>query len=328
VIVDPPELRFVKAAIEKERALVEELTRVDERGEDDSHIPEAHLPAFFGTYPHLMLALDFDEYVVLEAPDKWRSDSSLMVASEYGVDITALVYRIESIYRETSSGAWYIFDGLTWPGSQTPLDGLHFLGPTRTRVFEVEQWLDQLAKFVEQPDSKTRTLWLPGRWTPTSQKDRRSVLKETVDPVISALQGSGRNLRDLHWRELEEVVAELLADRGLEIDVTPRTRDGGRDIVARGELVPGEPMQIAIEVKQKAVVGLEDVQRALYANSAYPALMLATAGTFSAGVVREREANSMRLFLKDGMALRQWLTVSRGPTEFATRRSRVARRNV
>ena len=74
----------------------------------------------------------------------------------------------------------------------------------------------------------------------------------------------------------------------MEVSVTKRTRDGGRDIIARGELIPGEPSMLAVEVKQKAVVGIEDVQRALKANEDYPALLLATAGRFQCrGAPRE-----------------------------------------
>jgi hypothetical protein len=38
-------------------------------------------------------------------------------------------------------------------------------------------------------------------------------------------------------------------------------------------------------------------------------VMIATAGRFSSGAVRERgrERNALRLFLKDGIALRRWL---------------------
>ena len=59
-------------------------------------------------------------------------------------------------------------------------------------------------------------------------------------------------------------------------------------------------MVIAVEVKQKPIVGLHNVQRDLQANQDFPALMLATAGRFSAGVVNEKrcERNDFRLIRK------------------------------
>lgn len=94
----------------------------------------------------------------------------------------------------------------------------------------------------------------------------------------------------------------------MAISVTPRINDGGRDILARGELF-GEPLTIAVEVKQKRIVPVSDARAALYANRHLPVLMLATSGSFSAGVIKEkaREENRLRLLLKDGIALSQWI---------------------
>ena len=116
-------------------------------------------------------------------------------------------------------------------------------------------------------------------------------------------------MADLTWRQLEELVAELLRSRGMEISLTKRSHDGGRDVVARGELIPGEPTVLAVEVKKKPVVGIYDVQRALRANEDFPALLVATSGRFSGGVIREkaRNRNQLRLYLKDGLALSQWI---------------------
>jgi hypothetical protein len=311
MLVASTELSFVESALAADRQLDAALEAADERGEPDEHIGESQVPTFFGRFPHLILALDFDEYVVLNKTESENTHPYWKSASAYGVDDTALVYSTESIYRSVRNGAWYILDGLTPAGQFSPHEALHFIGPGRTMAFPVDEWLMNLAKMVENGDPRPRALWLPGRWTPTFQQRQREALKDAVDPILGALTSGCMALHDLHWRELEEVVAELLAQRGLEIEVTPCSHDGGRDVVARGELIPGEPLQLAIEVKQKPVVGLADVQRALYANRKYPALMVATAGTFSAGVVQERirEENSMRLFLKDGTALQQWLGV-------------------
>lgn len=305
MIVTPRELAFAESALENERTVLERLEDIDDYERDGIGEP---LTAFFGRHPHLMLVLGFDEYAVLERPDVICKDPFHEVASPYGVDSTALVYDTESLYRSRKSGAWYIFDGLTDPGQFSPFEALHFLGAEH-KAFAVEAWMRELAGLVEAADSSHRALWLRGCWTPVWQRQQRKALRGVVDPILAGLRAQTLDLRELHWRELEELVAELLASRGFEVDVTPRSGDGGRDVVARGEPVPGEPLQIAVEVKQKPVVGLADVQRALYANQAYPALMVATAGVFSAGAIEEkgREGNMMRLFLKDGVALEQWL---------------------
>jgi len=55
--------------------------------------------------------------------------------------------------------------------------------------------------------------------------------------------------------------------------------------------------------------GAETKQAIEAANRAFPALLVATAGTFSAGVIREKRLphNHMRMFLKDGVAVGQWI---------------------
>ena len=91
----------------------------------------------------------------------------------------------------------------------------------------------------------------------------------------------------------------------MEVKTTPRSTDGGRDIIARGELIHGEPTVLAIEVKHKGIVHLDEIRSRLYANHQFPALMFATSGRFSAGVIQEKKKpeNFLRLLLKDGLAL-------------------------
>lgn len=159
------------------------------------------------------------------------------------------------------------------------------------------------------PDNNPHTVLFPGIWSPGAQATQRIVLANAVPDILKAIVEEKVKLREIPWHRLEEIVAELLRGYGLEVWVTPRTHDGGRDVIARGELIPGEPALLAVEVKQKSVVGLADVQRALQANKDFPALLMATAGTFSGGVVREKScpSNHLRLFLKDGLALGQWI---------------------
>ena len=66
---------------------------------------------------------------------------------------------------------------------------------------------------------------------------------------------------------------------------------------------------MAIEVKQMDVVPISEVRDALWANRCFPALLIATVGRFSAGIVRESKQQDTRLrpILKDSASLSQWL---------------------
>jgi hypothetical protein len=70
-----------------------------------------------------------------------------------------------------------------------------------------------------------------------------------------------------------------------------------------------EPVTLAVEVKNKDTVDRPEVQLALTQNRQFPALLFATSGRFTAGVIEEARlpVNRMRLFLKDGVALGELL---------------------
>lgn len=50
--------------------------------------------------------------------------------------------------------------------------------------------------------------------------------------VLRAVQSDPRLLHDLKPRQFEELIAELLATQGFNVELTARTGDGGRDIIA------------------------------------------------------------------------------------------------
>ena len=273
--------------------------------------------ALFAEHPHLIMVLGFDEYQVFRLLDEagYVDDASFERYSaflkDHAISDDLDFFEDRPTFRDGRSGAWMLLAGFADSDDGRSAGGLRFKGsgPKAERIDRTDEWVWRLRDSTRRADPIPRTLWLPSPWTPQLRQEQRSGLKRAVHPLLLGLMEERIALSDIGARQLEDLVGELLADQGLEIQVTPRTGDGGRDIVARGELFPGEPCEMAVEVKQQRAVGLRDVQRALRANEDYPAVMLATAGRFSAGVIREkaRNRNRMRLFLKDGVALSQWI---------------------
>jgi len=66
-------------------------------------------------------------------------------------------------------------------------------------------------------------------------------LVEVTRSILNELQREKIAFPELTWQQVEDIVAELLRAKGLQIKVTPRSKDGGRDLIAKGELIPGEP---------------------------------------------------------------------------------------
>jgi hypothetical protein len=168
------------------------------------------------------------------------------------------------------------------------------------------QMLSKARRVLDSPLTNPTSLISPRIWTPASQTQQASLLQTIVPAIIREIQAERRSLRELHWRTLEEIVAELLRDRGMEIHVVREAPQGGRDIIARGILIPHmEPVTLAVEVKHKEWVDRPEVQLSLAQNRQFPALLFATSGRFTGGVLQEAELpeNRMRLFLKDGVAI-------------------------
>lgn len=318
MIITPDDLVQVDAVLDRERRLTRHNDLLERRGvwalspeyRETPWGDTSYLPAFFAERPHLLTVLGFDEFVIFDKDVYDRNERYSVLSDRYAIP-ESLSYSRESTYREAASGAWYLFEGIRSPNDVGRRSHLHFVGPdaSSNKYVTITTWRRRLETLARQPDVRARTLWLPGLWTTQLQRELDATLESVARPLLRTLLDGGTQLREVPWRHLEYLVAELLRDRGLEVYVTPPARDGGRDIVARGELIPGEPVELAVEVKQKATVGISDVQRALKANEDYPSLLVATAGRFSSGVLFERlESRSrLRLLLKDGIALSQWI---------------------
>lgn len=170
------------------------------------------------------------------------------------------------------------------------------------------QMIDTAYGLIHSPMIEPTMLVSPQLWTPSKQDAEVRVLRNTTRALIDAVRGEERNLDEIHWRNFEDMVAELLRDRGMEIARIREHPQGGRDIIARGVLVPGmDPITIAVEVKHKPFVKRPEVQLALAQNSHFPSLMLVTSGRFSAGVFKEvgLPKNRLRLSLYDGERIRE-----------------------
>lgn len=177
------------------------------------------------------------------------------------------------------------------------------------KIAELNEILTKAEKYIDRGLLEPTTFVSPKLWTPDNQGREKSIIQASAAPLIKAIQDEKCELASLHWKQLEDIVAEILRNSGMEIHSVAESPQGGRDIIARTQVVPGEILTIAVEVKHRGLVDRPILHTALHQNSHFPALMLVTSGRFTAGVIREAEqhGNRLRLFLKDGVAIRDMI---------------------
>lgn len=118
-------------------------------------------------------------------------------------------------------------------------------------------------------------------------------------------------MHEMGSRYFEVLVAELLARQGLEVKLTPPSKDGGRDILAQLATPFGDQL-LLVETKKYAPsnpVGVEIV-RSLYGVvelERATAGVLVTTSRFTRGALDLGKALRYRLSLQDFHALKQWL---------------------
>jgi hypothetical protein len=275
---------------------------------------------------HLLFPSGFDEVRFVHGnnshnidPNKLSRDlkvNVLMLNHDDDVSCGNLVWdRFQNLeFRHESSGAWYRFSMLA--ENYEEFEDYHYMKSTLcfyapgTDEFVELTFSDIINSCYKRAGDVSRPSisLFPSIWT---GEDLSMAHNDAIQQFIQKYEHEKLSFESLSWRQMEELVAELLKLQGMDVTVTPSQKDGGRDIIARGELIPGEPTIFAVEVKQKPVVGIHDVRAALYANRNMPALLIATSGRFSAGVIKESRIsdNRYRLFLKDGVALKQWMSL-------------------
>lgn len=147
-----------------------------------------------------------------------------------------------------------------------------------------------------------------GLYLPQEQSSLIEVSKEW-DKIISDLSRNPTEVRSLSPRKFEELVAELLTREGYDIELTPITRDGGRDILAYQETILGDFLFL-IECKQSAnpinvgiVRSLFGVLEAERANAG----ILVTTSRFTRDAEKFAQSLEFKLKLRDFKDLSTWI---------------------
>jgi hypothetical protein len=303
----------MKISYQELRAFEDFIQRCEDGTERKYVFPKGHslegtvdFWAYYADHPHLIIPMGFDEYVSFRTKPSFKDMWFAKWLDGNG----------QSLYRQPS-GKWFLL------GSAPTRRGEDFEFDTKETVkkemehsadgflpydltFGLDEVFTKLYSIAGDYLPEEKTIWSPRLWTPSSQENQSIILQHNTKDLLTALKSEKINLESVSWKQLEEIVAEVLRANGLEIHVVRENPQGGRDIIARGELIFGqEPLLMAVEVKHRSVVDRPEIDKALHQNRYFPALLFVTSGRFTAGVLREKALpeNQFRLFLKDGNAL-------------------------
>lgn len=185
-------------------------------------------------------------------------------------------------------------------------------------AFEASEYPVECLNFVLNNSSGAQTVGEPGFEYLREIYSAEDVLQfyESIPELLSALKSSPYLLRDLSPREFEEVVAEVFRAKGFVVDLTKRTRDGGKDIIAVHTDGLGIQSKYFIECKHHAEnnkVGV-DVVRALHGvmntKDGPNKTILATTSTFTSGAkgfVENEAASKWDMTIADYDEIVRWL---------------------
>jgi HJR/Mrr/RecB family endonuclease len=129
--------------------------------------------------------------------------------------------------------------------------------------------------------------------------------------IIAQLSESPELLHKLPPRKFEELIAELLHRDGLEVHLTPQSRDGGRDILAFQRTTVGKHLYL-VECKRHGPanpVGVSIVQRlyGVVTQERATAGLIVTTSRFTKDALSFAGTVQHQLGLKDYEALKAWL---------------------
>ncbi|HEV7660165.1 MAG TPA: restriction endonuclease [Allosphingosinicella sp.] len=149
---------------------------------------------------------------------------------------------------------------------------------------------------------------LPERKLITEVKPRIIMANEAL---VERLRSRPQSIYDLPPRKFEELVAELLTDLGYEVELTPPTRDGGKDILAYMTTPHGKLLCLveAKRYRQDRTVGVELV-RQLYGtliDADASSAMMVTTSSFSSDARSFQQRHQYKLALRDYGNLLQWI---------------------
>jgi restriction system protein len=142
------------------------------------------------------------------------------------------------------------------------------------------------------------------------------------EQLLERLKARPQDIHQIDHRKFEELIAELLKDMNFDVELTPATRDGGRDVLAYWNSPIGRLLCL-VEAKKNRLdrpVGIQIV-RGLYGtlmDEQATSAMLVTTSDFSSEARKFERRHRWQLALKNYTDLVQWIENYKNPKRKAS----------
>ncbi len=179
-----------------------------------------------------------------------------------------------------------------------------------------------------EPSTRPLTAWFSRIWegdistgllyedifmseTPEVAQEIVTVSQEQWDNIITELAKNPDLLHTLTPRKFEELVAEILNRRGLQVRLTPQSRDGGFDLLAVDEDLLGKHLYL-VECKRQSPerpvgVGIVRALNGVVEQKRASGGIVVTTSSFTGPALQLAEKLEYRISLKEMSDLRIWL---------------------
>lgn len=150
--------------------------------------------------------------------------------------------------------------------------------------------------------------------TDDKEQERRIILlneSNNIKKTILDIYGKNNQLFNIKPRQFEELMAELLTNRGFQVELTKQTRDGGYDIIALYKVADLGTMKWLVECKRftREKVGIEVIRsfkEVIQSNNVNRGI-IATTSYFTADAIKKKQETPYLLDFLDKDAILKWI---------------------
>lgn len=259
---------------------------------------------FLNKNPYFLFALGFKQSRTF----KNNSDHQELI-NKFGTFRTNKYNQSEEISLfQDNRNEWFKID---WILDETTHDFPHSLClkgiGDQKMLFKIPDFIDSVKNY--QDNDQQKIIWSANNLISVETTSKIIGVETTTIDLINQIQGLNLILDNIRWQDLEDILAEIYKKQGFKVVKTQRTRDGGRDLIVSGELIPGMYLKMAVEITTQKYVDKDKVGKAILDNRNYPLIMIATTGRFSLGVKNliSSPDYQLRLKLADKTDILNWI---------------------